>query len=217
MSKKNIAASFAHLLGRAPKARAEDDKPEEQEDDRKQRADESDEDYARRMEELDDEEARRAEDETDGGEDVEDDDKKGKKGKKGKKAEGDDPKDEEDDDGEDGEDEMKGKGEKAAARRRERARCAAIFAAPEAATRPDIAAHLAFNTAMPRKEAIGMLKTVAASDVKAASMRGALGSRMASVQLQPKVQATAQVDASLPADPKVRAIIDAGKRRRGEK
>jgi len=58
---------------------------------------------------------------------------------------------------EDSAEEMNGSGPAAAARRRERARCAAIFADPAAATAPELAAHLAFETAMPRAAAIATL------------------------------------------------------------
>lgn len=49
-----------------------------------------------------------------------------------------------------------------AAARRERERCAAIFRSPAAATRLDVAAHLAFNTDLPRRAAIDLLRRAAA-------------------------------------------------------
>ena len=49
-----------------------------------------------------------------------------------------------------------------AAARRERQRCAAIFLSPAAGIRPDMAAHLAFNTDMTRGEAIRTLRKIAA-------------------------------------------------------
>ncbi|MDE8344639.1 MAG: hypothetical protein POH28_00485 [Acidocella sp.] len=65
-------------------------------------------------------------------------------------------------DGEDDDDpvnEMRGRSPAAKARRKERARCAAIFASTAAARNPNMAAHLAFNTLLSRKEAIAILKT----------------------------------------------------------
>ena len=53
--------------------------------------------------------------------------------------------------------EMRGNSPLAQARRRERTRCAAIFANKAAATNFDLAAHLAFNTRLTRVEAIGAL------------------------------------------------------------
>ena len=50
-----------------------------------------------------------------------------------------------------------------AARTRERARCAAIFASEHATGRADLAANLAFNTDMTSKEAIGVLATAGKS------------------------------------------------------
>jgi hypothetical protein len=111
-------------------------------------------------------------------EDPNDDSGKGSKGAKGSKAEDDDKKD--DDDGEDPKDkgakgakaddqdpdaededpdeEVRGKSAAATARRRERARCAAIFGSKHAQGRVALAAHFAFNTTMTRSEAIGALK-----------------------------------------------------------
>ena len=60
-------------------------------------------------------------------------------------------------------DEMTGYSEIAAARRRERARCAAIFATKAAGANPALAAHLAFNTTLTRSEAIRALKTAPAA------------------------------------------------------
>ena len=79
------------------------------------------------------------------------------KGAKGKASEGDDQDDDEDED--DDESEMHGRSAVASARRRERARCAAIFAAPQAAANPSLAASLAFETKMTRRQAIKVLKS----------------------------------------------------------
>ena len=181
--------SFAHLLGQPAGAKAEDGGDE---DDKKQRTDESDEDYAKRMEEEEEEEkkkedARRAEEE---------EKKKEDEAKKAKKAE------------EDEDDKEK------AARVNERARCAAIFKCAAAGTRPDVAAHLAFNTSMPSAEAIGMLETFAMGGAPQAS---SLASRMAGVKPQ-NVGAGAAAAPAAGSDAAVTAqIIAAGKIRRGEK
>lgn len=180
---------FAHLMGLA---RAEED------EDKKQRPDESDEDYAKRMEEdkKDDKE-----DESDGKKAEEDEDEK--KSKKSKKAE----------DGDEDKDEEK-KDNKEAAIRSERARCAAIFRSEGAGSRPDVAAHLAFETSMPAAEAVALLASVASGAPKSA--RDRLAERMSSVKT-PNVG----VDGGVTADPSspaavAAAIVAAGKRRRGE-
>lgn len=64
----------------------------------------------------------------------------------------------------------------AAARLAERRRCAAIFAAPDAAANIPLCAHLAFETDLPVKAAIGALKAGAAG---AAAPRRGLADRMA--------------------------------------
>ncbi|WP_261541772.1 hypothetical protein [Burkholderia multivorans] len=84
-------------------------------------------------------------------------------GKKGRRAESDDGDDRDDDDDEraenddDDEEEMRGKSAVAKARRRERARCAAIFGCKAAGKNPVLAANLAFNTSMTRRQAIRVL------------------------------------------------------------
>ncbi|MFT8463141.1 hypothetical protein [Acetobacter persici] len=81
---------------------------------------------------------------------------------KSKRAKAKKPKanDDGDDDG-DTEDEEDEKNDQAkAARSRERARCAAIFASPSAARNLPGAAHLAFNTSLPRSQAVGILDTM---------------------------------------------------------
>ncbi|MDP1069401.1 hypothetical protein Q6326_31115, partial [Klebsiella pneumoniae] len=59
---------------------------------------------------------------------------------------------------EDDEDELHGKSAVASARRRERARCAAIFGSRYAARNPVLAASLAFNTSMTRDQALTVLR-----------------------------------------------------------
>lgn len=128
----NMLTSFAHLIGakRAPSAKkAEDDK----EDQRARLDGESDDDYDARMAELDEEEDKA---------------KKASKAKKATKAE---------DGDEDGEDDEGDDNDAKAARVRERARCAAIFAHPSAAKNVPLAASLAFNTSLPRSQAIALL------------------------------------------------------------
>lgn len=82
-----------------------------------------------------------------------DDDYKARKAKKKSKAA------EDDDDDTDDKDEAHA--DRGPARRRERARCAAIFASPHAARRPDMAAYLAFGTSLSRTTALNTLAAVA--------------------------------------------------------
>lgn len=97
-----------------------------------------------------------------------------------------------------------------ASRARERARCAAIFATKAAADRPDLAAHLAFNTSLPRSEAKGLLKAAA----KGASRRGgALADAMAQFGQQrvsasaPSVSRQTSIDAGWDAAAKRAGVI----------
>lgn len=212
MSQK-LAAPFAHLLGLGFSASADDDKddgkkskraadPKEKDDDDKEtgkkgsRADDGSDDDKKK----DDVDAAEKDKEED------DDDDTSGTGKKGKKAKAD-----EDDDADDSDDEMKGSSASAGARRRERARCAAIFACPAAGSRPDVAANLAFNTTMSRKEAIGVLNSVGMGD--SAPRRAALHDRMADANV-PRVGAGG--GAAVPANlsPVAAAIIAAGEKAR---
>ena len=159
--------SFAHLGLRGSRAEG-GDKPDdegkpkeakgakgspEDDEERKKRDDETDDEYNARMAKLDEEDDPAAS----GGS------AKDKSGKGG----------EEDDDDE----EMSGKSAAAQARGRERARCASIFASQYAQGREAFAAHLAFNTTMPRSEAIAMLKMAPAAAAPAPA--AAPGSRAA--------------------------------------
>lgn len=155
MSIRTLAArglSFAHLAGLTSRAA----RAENEDDERKQREGESDDDYAKRMEELDEEEekARKAEEERK--------EEEARKAEEEKKEEEERAKGEEDDDSdpdaEDDDDEMRGSSQAARARRREQARCAAIFASKGAARNPVLAANLAFKTRMTRAEAIATLE-----------------------------------------------------------
>lgn len=101
-------------------------------DERKRRDDESDEEYEARMKALDD--------------------------KAVASGKGDKPGDGEDDDDK----EMRGNSPAAQARRREQARCAAIFASPAAARNPVLAATLAFTMRMSRAEAVAVLESTPA-------------------------------------------------------
>jgi hypothetical protein len=143
--------TFAHLIGRKAKATEEDDE-------KTCKA------KGRRVE--DDDEEENAENDDPESED-QDDEKEGRKAKKvkSKKAEDDDEDpDVEDDenaegDDEDAEDDEDNKDVKKG-RRAERKRCARIFGSKAAAARPDMAAHLAFNTNLSSSEAISTLKAM---------------------------------------------------------
>ena len=188
MTIKGTVASFAHLLGMSAKKAEEDDD--------KKRDDETDEEYAKRMEDKKEEEeqAKKAEEDKEAARKAEEEKEEEEKAKKAKKAE------------EDEDEKQK------AARKSERARCRAIFASASAGTRPDMAAHLAFDTDMDAKAAVALLNVAAAGGV----VRPGLGSRMATVTL-PKlgVDTGAPPGASTP-EGAAAAIIAAGKKRRGE-
>ncbi|WP_410015815.1 hypothetical protein [Sodalis sp. C49] len=150
--------NFAHLLGRAPSASAQDDDDKEKSKKSKARKAEDD---------SDDEEAEEDDDGIDAEDDddeAEDDKEQSRKGKKAR-AEEDDDDDEKDDENRD----VK-KGRKA-----ERHRCAAIFASDHAAGRPALAASLAFNTTMSAKSAIAVL---AGSGLETSAGRVSLDARM---------------------------------------
>ena len=191
MSKKTLAsvARFAHLLGITPRS----EEPKE-DDPKQQRPDESDEDYAKRMEEEDAAAAAAAETDDDESAETDSDD-----------SDEDDKKDKEDE-------------KEKAARKAERARCAAIFACPAAASRIDMAAHLAFETSMSASSAVKMLGVIASGQPKVVG----LASRMASVVV-PVVgsdSAAAGPDLSTKAGASAAAaaaILAAGKKARGEK
>ncbi|MEM8257016.1 hypothetical protein Q4R52_12685 [Morganella morganii] len=176
--------TFAHLIGLGKKARAseeDEDKKVRKAKGRKAEEDERDED---------------AEDDEDREDAEEQDDEK--QGRKAKKAEGDDddPDAEDDEDAEgddeDAEDDDENKDVKKG-RRAERKRCARIFGSKAAAGRPDMAAHLAFNTRMSSSEAISTLKAMGA--VQPATQRASLDSRMRAeqqVRISPDAQAPAR-------------------------
>lgn len=175
--------TFAHLIGLGKKARAseeDEDKKVRKAKGRKAEEDERDEDAE------DDEDREGAEDQ--------DDEKQGRKAKKAG-GDDDDPDAEDDEDAEgddeDAEDDDENKDVKKG-RRTERKRCARIFGSKAAAGRPDMAAHLAFNTRMSSSEAISTLKAMGA--VQPATQRPSLDSRMRAeqqVRISPDAQAPA--------------------------
>lgn len=196
------ASSFAHLLGLGPRAEADDDKRKEEgnasaaraeDDDDKKRNDESEEDYAKRMEE--------------------------KKAKK--KAEEDKQREEEARraESEDDDAEMRGNSPDASARRRERERCKTIFAAAFASAAPELrqavatAGALAFDTTLPRREAVALLSAMPAPS---AGKHPSLAQRMRGEQIP---EAGHEAETSAPADSSkalAQQIIAAGRKARGE-
>lgn len=179
MKKQAMAAAFAHLLGRA----GADSNPDDEEDKKKSRRAEGDDD-----DQGDDPD--RAPKDPDG--DGDDDRRDGRKSKRAKKAKGRAEDGDDDPDAEDGDDNPDAEGDEddqgaedesdreKSARRAERKRCAAIFNCAAAGVRPDMAAHLAFNTSMSAKSAISMLKVAAQGDT--AGSRMALSERMSGVK-----------------------------------
>ena len=168
LSRVASALSFAHLAGigsmRGKNARADEDEEERKKDARAEDDDKDDD------QELDDDKKSRKAKRAKAGEDADDkdddldadeddhdaeddeDDKKSRRAKGSKSADDDDP------DAEDDEDELHGKSAVASARRRERARCAAIFGSRYSARNPVLAASLAFNTSMTRDQALTVLR-----------------------------------------------------------
>ncbi|MEQ9852689.1 hypothetical protein ABRP57_09665 [Pectobacterium aroidearum] len=156
---------FAHLLGLKKKASEEEDDDKEKGKKAKSRRAEEERDDEEDAEDDDDREDMEDDDRDPDAEDDDDDKEKGKKAKS-RRAEEDDEDAEEDENS----DVKKG-------RRAERKRCAAIFGSKHAAGRPDMAAHLAFNTSMSASEAIDTLATMGAvAPVK--SPRASLDERM---------------------------------------
>lgn len=189
VKKVKAAFSFAHLIGLgAARAEGDQDDNQNQDEERKQRDGESDEDYAERMEELD---------------------------KKESEGEG-DPNGEDGQDDPEAEDDAGESDKEKAARAKERARCAAIFGSKAAGSRPDVAAHLAFNTSMRASAAISMLNAFASgAPAAAAPARQSLASRMSGVQT-PNVGASGAAAPANSAQGTAAMILAAGKKRRGE-
>ncbi|MFL9997971.1 hypothetical protein PQR34_42925 [Paraburkholderia sediminicola] len=169
MNKVARALSFAHLTGTAAQARAadDDDKPPAERDhedgDAKKgsKASGAQDDTGP---EDDDRSARAADDGGDDDKPADDEDNdsgKGKRSRKAKSARAEDEGEDEDaraEDDPDDDKEMRGHSPLALARRREQARCALIFASKAAARNPSLAAQLAFNTRLPRGEAVALLE-----------------------------------------------------------
>lgn len=152
------------------RSRAADDDEEGEPKGKRSRADDNDDDKdepkGRRSRASDDDD----EDEPKGkrsraSDDDDEDEPKGKRSRASEDDDEDEPKGKRsrasDDDDDDDKNEMSGRSAMASARRRERSRCAAIFAASAAAENPALAASLAFETTMTRKEAVAVLKSQA--------------------------------------------------------
>lgn len=153
---------FAHLLGLKKKSSEDESDNEEKSKKAKSR---------RAKEERDDEDAEDDDDREDmEGDDDTDPDAEEDEEDNGKKAKSRRAEEEDDEEDDESRDVKKG-------RRAERRRCAAIFGSKHAAGRPDMAAHLAFNTRMSVSEAVGTLATMGASSPPV-SGRKSLDSRM---------------------------------------
>lgn len=166
-------SKFAHLMGFKKKASEDEDDDKEKGKKAKSRRAEEERDDEEDAEEEDDREDMEDDDDSDPDAEEDDDKEKGKKAKS-RRAEEDDDADAEEDD--ENRDVKKG-------RRAERKRCAAIFGSKHAAGRPDMAAHLAFNTRMSASEAIGTLATMGAV-APVNSARVSLDSRMQAEQVR---------------------------------
>jgi hypothetical protein len=167
MSKKtpSVIAKFAHLFNIS----AASDDNQDEDDPSKQRADESDESYAERMEE---EERKQGDDESD--EDYK------------KRMEAMDEEEDSDEAANEAADDDDGAGESTkeqAARQRERKRISRIFEHPSAASRMDMAAHLAFETNMTAGAARNTLQ-VSAKTPPQKTKPSSLGSRMSGVHVK---------------------------------
>ncbi|HGM4943598.1 TPA: hypothetical protein ACKPW5_003062 [Serratia marcescens] len=166
-------SKFAHLMGFKKKASEDEDNDKEKGKKAKSRRAEEEHDDEEDAEEEDDREDMEDDDDSDPDAEEDDDKEKGKKAKS-RRAEEDDDADAEEDD--ENRDVKKG-------RRAERKRCAAIFGSKHAAGRPDMAAHLAFNTRMSASEAIGTLATMGVV-APAKTTRVSLDARMQSEQVR---------------------------------
>ncbi|WP_165577092.1 hypothetical protein [Photorhabdus khanii] len=180
-------------MGLKKSASEDDDDKEKSKKAKSRRAEEEDRDEEDAEDEDDDTKADEDEDDTDAEEDDDDQDDEDKSAKKGKKAKS--RRAEENDDDEDAEEDD----DKKEGRRAERKRCAAIFGSKHAANRPDMAAHLAFNTRMSAREAIS---TLAAMGSVSAPRRASLDERMQQAQ-----QVRLGPDARQPASGSVEALI----------
>lgn len=166
-------SKFAHLMGFKKKASEDEDDDKEKGKKAKSRRAEEERDDEEDAEEEDDREDMEDDDDSDPDAEEDDDKENGKKAKSRRAEEDDDDADAEEDESRDV---KKG-------RRAERKRCAAIFGSKHAAGRPDMAAHLAFNTRMSVSEAIGTLATMGAV-APAKTARVSLDSRMQAEQVR---------------------------------
>ena len=157
-------ASFAHLQG-TPAAKPAAVTP---------RAESGDDDMKKLQEDLAAAE-KRAEDAEQRAAAAEEEVKKLKASKKDPDEDDDEDDDEEGDDDSDREEMSRPKSRVGAARKRERARCAAIFAVPEAANNTRLAAELAFATDLTRSAALAVMKAAPAQ----VTGRTGLSARMA--------------------------------------
>ncbi|HXR23786.1 MAG TPA: hypothetical protein VN742_00395 [Candidatus Binataceae bacterium] len=134
------------------------------------------------------------------------DENEGEDGKKTKKRRAEDKEDEDDEK----------KPDARAARARERARIDTIMSCAEAKQLPGAALSLALNSSMPRHQAVKMLASMAADLSSGANRRAALSERMASIP-QPNVGLDGP-NAPVPGSTAelAAAIVNAGRRRRGE-
>ncbi|MCT8345571.1 hypothetical protein LG003_22755 [Photorhabdus kleinii] len=179
------------MLGLKKSASEDDDDKEKSKKAKSRRAEEEDRDDEDAEDEDDDTKADEDEDDTDAEEDDDDQDDEDKSSKKGKKAKS-RRADDDDENAADNDDKKEG-------RRAERKRCAAIFGSKHAAGRPDMAAHLAFNTQMSAREAISTLALTGSAPV---SRRASLDERMQQAQ-----QVRLGPDASQPARGSVEALV----------
>jgi len=206
------ALSFAHLAGlAAPRSEKGDEDKDYDSKKSKKASDEDDEDDKNEQDhsngdskkskkakraEVDDDEDDDKKNDAEGDDDSPDDDDK-KSSKKAKRA------DDGDGDGdEDDEPEMRGNSPVARARRREQARCAAIFNCSAAGKNIALAANLAFKTRLPRSEAIAILRDTpaASSPSEAHSGRAArnpnLGSATGTLASDPSDRMVARMRAA---------------------
>jgi hypothetical protein len=185
-------SAFAHLAKKAEGDDDEDMKKAKRAEEEKKKA----EDEKKKEEEA---KAKAEEDKK------KEEDAKAKKAKKAEDSDGDDDSDKEDDDDKDAR----------AARARERGRVRAILLSDAGKINPAAAAHLATETNMSRRAAIGMLSalniTSAAPIQKQEPQRDQLRDRMAEVRT-PEIGA----DSAQPNPNLADMIVAAGKKRRGE-
>lgn len=169
------ASAYAHLAGLVPvrgkgrRAEDEDTKPkdgkrsraaeedDDQDDEPKGRKSRAEEDPDQYPDDDDSKPQGRAEDD-DKDPDAEEDEDEDKSARRARRARADDDEDDKSAEDDDDKEEMSGKSAVAKARARERARCKAIFSHPVAAQNVALAASLAFDTTMTRKEAVAVLK-----------------------------------------------------------